>query len=69
MVLVVGILFCLFRHGNQSTAGLMKGGARNAKSYLRVLPSAADEIEEHLDDYIEYYSCEYALEEMKDGYE
>ena len=51
--LVVGILFCLFGTGI-ITAGLMKGGASNAKSYLREYYHHADEIEEHLDGYIEY---------------
>ena len=41
--LVVGILFCLFGTGI-ITAGLMKGGARNAKSYLREYYHHADEI-------------------------
>ena len=46
--LVVGILFCLFG------TGIITAGARNAKSYLREYYHHAEEIEEHVDDYIEY---------------
>lgn len=41
--LLVGILFCLLGTGIV-TAGLMKGGAQNAKQHVR-------QIEEHLDDF------------------
>lgn len=53
--LLVGILFCLLGTGIV-TAGLMKGGARNAKAYAREYAREyydhAEEIEEQLDDYV-----------------
>ena len=49
--LLVGILLCLLGTGIV-TAGLMKGGARNAKAYAREYYDHAEEIEEQLDDYV-----------------
>ena len=47
--LLIGVICCLLGTGIV-TAGLMNGGARNAKSYARQSYEYAQELEEHLED-------------------
>ena len=48
--LLIGVVCCLLGTGIV-TAGLMNGGAKNAKSYVRQSYEHAQKLEEHLEDF------------------